>query len=93
MGGIKVDFREAERTGIGALTGIPLDTSESKHGVDKKTIDPDALWLKSRLVGGGIMDLVDEPGLAQIQDMDEVELEEDQAEIELNDEEAPFLID
>jgi len=25
--------------------------------------------------------------------MDEVELEEDQAEIELNDEEAPFLID
>ena len=25
--------------------------------------------------------------------LDEVELEEDQAEIELNDEEAPFLID
>lgn len=39
------------------------------------------------------MDLVDEPNLTQIQDMDEVELEEDQAEIELNDEEAPFLID
>ena len=56
-------------------------------------IDPDALWLKSRFQGGGIMDLVDEPNLTQIQDMDEVELEEDQAEIELNDEEAPFLID
>lgn len=39
------------------------------------------------------MDLVDEPDLNKIQDMDEVELEEDQAEIELNDEEAPFLID
>ena len=38
-------------------------------------------------------DLVDDPSLNQIQDMDEVELEEDQAEIELNDEEAPFLID
>lgn len=48
VGGIKVDFKEAQRTGIGALTGISLDTAESKHGVDKKTIDPDALWLKSR---------------------------------------------
>ncbi len=64
VGGIKVDFKEAQRTGIGALTGISLDSTESKHGVDKKTIDPDALWLKSRFQGGGIMNLVDEPGLA-----------------------------
>ena len=63
VGGIKVDFKEAERTGIGALTGISLNTAESKHGVDKKTIDPDALWLKSRFQGGGIMGLVDEPNL------------------------------
>ena len=37
------------------------------------------------------MQMVDEPGMGQIQDMDECELEEEQAEIELNDEEAPFL--
>lgn len=63
VGGIKLDFKEAEKTGIGALTGITLDTSESKHGVDKKTIDADALWLKSRIQGGGVKDLVDDPGL------------------------------
>ena len=66
VGGIKLDFKEAEKTGIGALTGINLDTSESKHGVDKKTIDADALWLKSRIQGGGVKDLVDDPGLNQI---------------------------
>ena len=48
VGGIKVDFKEAQRTGIGALTGIVIDSTESKHGVDKKMIDSDALWLKSR---------------------------------------------
>jgi len=64
VGGIKVDFKEAQKTGIGALTGILLDSTESKHGVDKKTIDSDALWLKSRFQAGGIMDLVDEPNLA-----------------------------
>ena len=37
------------------------------------------------------MKLVDEPSISHIQDLDECELEEEQAEIELNDEEAPFL--
>ena len=91
VGGIKVDFKDAERKGIGAITGISLDSTESKHGANKKQIDPDELWLKSRFQGGGIMKLVDEPSMAQVQDMDECELEEEQAEIELNDEEAPFL--
>jgi hypothetical protein len=49
------------------------------------------LWEKSRFQGGGIMDLVDEPNLNEVQDMDELELEEEYAEVELNDEEAPFL--
>ena len=91
VGGIKVDFKEAEKRGIGAITGISLDSSESKYGADRKQIDPEKLWLESRFKGGGIMQMVDEPGMRQIQDMDECELEEEQAEIELNDEEAPFL--
>lgn len=36
VGGIKVDFKEAEKKGIGAITGISLDTTESKYGADKK---------------------------------------------------------
>ena len=90
-GGIKVDFEEAKRRGIGAITGISLDSRESKYGVDKKVIDPNLLWEKSRFQGGGIMSVVDEPNLNNMQDMDELELEEEQAEVELNDEEAPFL--
>ena len=90
-GGIKVDFKKAEKEGIGAITGISLDSTESKYGADKKQIDPEQLWLKSRFDGGGISKIVDEPGMGPIVDMDECELEEEQAEIELNDEEAPFL--
>lgn len=41
-----MDFEEAQRTGVGALTGIPLVSKSS--GVEKKTIDPDMLWLKTR---------------------------------------------
>ena len=33
---------------FGNLTGILLDSSESKHGGSKKVIDPEELWLKSR---------------------------------------------
>ena len=91
VGGIKVDFKKAQQEGVGAITGISLDSTESKHGANKKQIDPDMLWLESRFKGGGIMKLVDEPSMAQVQDMDECELEEEQAEIELNDDEAPFL--
>jgi hypothetical protein len=32
--------------GFGAITGIFLDSTESRTA--KKAIDPDALWLKSR---------------------------------------------
>ena len=34
--------------GFGKLTGILLDSSESRHGGSKKVIDPEMLWLKSR---------------------------------------------
>ena len=76
-GGIKVDFEEAERRGVGAITGILLDSNESKFGVDKKTIDPMLLWEKSRFQGGGIMGMVDDPNFNNMQDMDELELEEE----------------
>ena len=44
IAGIKVDFKEAERKGIGAITGISLDSTESKYSSNKKQIDPDMLW-------------------------------------------------
>lgn len=65
-----------------------LDVSESQDRL-KKQIDPDALWLKSRLEGGGIIKMVDEPSMDI--DLDEIELDEQQADIELNEKEAPFL--
>ncbi len=92
VGGIKVDFEEAQVKGVGALTGIPLDSIESKHGPSRKTVDPDMLWLKTRFQGGGILGLVDEPGIQKVQDLDEIELEEEIVEIELNDEEPAFLL-
>jgi ATP-dependent RNA helicase DHX8/PRP22 len=91
VGGIKVDFEEAKQKGIGALTGIPLESKESKFGTDKKSIDPDMLWLKTRLAGSGILGLVNEPGMQKVQDYDEIELEEEELEIELNEKEPAFL--
>ena len=66
---------------------------ESKHGVasSNRTIDADLLWMKSRLEGGGVMDLVDDPNIKKIDDVDEIELDEEQADIELNEEEPAFL--
>jgi hypothetical protein len=70
------------------LTGIILDVSESQNRL-KKQIDPDALWLKSRFEGGGIIKMIDEPNIDV--DLDEIELDEQQVDIELNEKEAPFL--
>jgi len=50
-----------------------LDVSES-HNRLKRQIDPDTLWLKSRLEGGGIIKMVDEPNIEV--DLDEIELDE-----------------
>jgi len=63
VGGITVNFEEAQAKGIGAITGIPLESKESKFGTNRKQIDPDMLWLKTRLEGGGILGMVDEPGI------------------------------
>ena len=41
------------------------------------------------LEGGGIIKMVDEPSMDI--DLDEIELDEQQADIELNEKEAPFL--
>jgi hypothetical protein len=49
------------------------------------------LWLKTRLEGGGILGLVNEPGIQKVTDYDEIELEEEALEIELNDQEPAFL--
>jgi hypothetical protein len=86
-----VDFEEAQLKGVGALTGIPLTSAESKYGPEKKAIDPDMMWLKTRLEGGGILGLINEPGIQKVQDLDEIELEEEVMEIELNEEEPAFL--
>ena len=37
------------------------------------------------------MDLVDDPNIKKIDDVDEIELDEEQADIELNEEEPAFL--
>lgn len=37
------------------------------------------------------MKIVDEPELQNLNDMDEIELEEEEADIELNEDEPPFL--
>ena len=92
MKSFSYDMQEAQKSGVGALTGISLESSESKHGTSKKQIDPDFLWLKSRFEGGGVMDMMDKKEVVDIQDLDEVELEEEQADVELNDQEAPFLV-
>ena len=86
-----MDFEEAQLKGVGALTGIPLTSAESKYGPEKKAIDPDMMWLKTRLEGGGILGLINEPGIQNVQDLDEIELEEEVMEIELNEEEPAFL--
>jgi len=88
---IDYDLDKAKESGIGALTGISIESAESKHGTSKKEIDPDFLWLKSRFEGGGVMNMMEEKEAVDMQDLDEVELEEEIADIELNEEEAPFL--
>jgi hypothetical protein len=40
-----------------------LKSAESKYGSEKKAIDPDMMWLKTRLEGGGILGMVNEPGI------------------------------
>jgi hypothetical protein len=65
-----------------------LDSRESKQS-EKRQIDPDELWLKSRLQGSGVIKIADEN---ENIDLDEVELNEHTAEVELNEEEAPFLL-
>ncbi len=85
-----IQQQNVKREGFGSITGILLDSSESKLGGNqKRAIDPDALWLKSRLQGSGIIKMVED---VENVDLDEIEMEEENAEIELNDEEAPFLV-
>lgn len=78
-----------QKVGHGSITGILLDASESQK-TGKKEIDPEALWLKTRIAAGGIKDIIDDPSMQDV-DLDEVELIEEQPEIELNEKEAPFL--
>jgi hypothetical protein len=80
--------------GFGRLTGILIETTEGKHGAESsnRTIDADSLWMKSRFTGGGIWKtMVDEPNIKKIENIDEIELDEEQADIELNEEEPAFL--
>jgi len=40
-----------------------LISVDSKYGPEKKAIDPDMMWLRTRLEGGGILGMVNEPGI------------------------------
>lgn len=77
--------------GLGALTGIKLD-NEVEHTGRKKRISSPELWELSRLKGGQVNDLTDEidfdeqTGGLVFQDLDE-----ECAEVELNEDEPPFL--
>ena len=63
---------DAVEPGHGRLTGILIETTEGKHGANSsnRTIDADLLWMKSRFEGGGIMQMVDEPDIKKIDDVD-----------------------
>lgn len=43
-----------QKSGFGKLTGIYLDSTDQQKLFDRRAIDPDTLWLKSRLGGTGV---------------------------------------
>jgi hypothetical protein len=80
--------------GFGKLTGILIEATEGKHGAESsnRTIDADSLWMKSRLKAGGIWkSMGEEANIKKMENIDEIELDEDLADIELNEDEPAFL--
>ncbi len=75
---------------FGTLTGIVLETADTKNKGKKRIASPD-LWEYTRLKGGNVLNLVEDANIEKFQNVEENELDEEVAEIELNDEEAPFL--
>ena len=79
----------------GSITGIIVETEERDPttGKKKRIASPD-LWEYTRLKGGNVLNLIDDANLQDMQNgADDNELlDEDEAEIELNDEEPPFLM-
>jgi len=71
--------------GYGSITGILVETETKKP--KKRLASPD-LWELSRLEGGQVKDLVDE---MKQNAYNSDEMNEETQEIELNEEEAPFL--
>ena len=98
------DYRMKDPTGtklsennkqVGSITGILIDTEErngANGGQKKKRIASPDLWEITRLKGGNVLNMIDDENLQGGQALDEDnELDEDEPEIELNDEEPPFL--
>jgi len=98
------DYRMKDPTGtklsennkqVGSITGILIDTEErngANGGKKKKRIASPDLWEITRLKGGNVLNMIDDENLQGGQALDEDnELDEDEPEIELNDEEPPFL--
>jgi len=77
----------------GSITGIVVETEDkTKNGKKKRIASPD-LWEYTRLKGGNVLNLIDDENLQDMQNMqDDNELNEEEAEVELNDEEPPFLM-
>lgn len=77
---------------FGTITGILLDTSESTKGKNGKNriASPD-LWEFTRLQGAGVLNVIEDENIQRLQQNLETELDEEVADVELNDKEAPFL--
>ncbi len=79
----------------GSITGILVEThnNKSEAGKKKRIASPD-LWEYTRLKGGNVLNLIDDENLENMQNPnnDDFDMENEEApEIELNDDEPPFL--
>lgn len=87
--------KDGQSQKYGSITGILVETEGGKSteaGKKKRIASPD-LWEYTRLKGGNVLNLIDDENLDQMQNgaADDEDMAEEEAEIELNDEEPPFL--
>ncbi len=78
----------------GSITGIVVETEgkSSEAGKKKRIASPD-LWEYTRLKGGNVLNLVNDENFKDLENAaEDNELNEEVPEIELNDEEPPFLM-
>ena len=68
-----------------------METADKPGETKKKRLASPDLWEYTRLQGGNVLNLIDDENLRNMQTNDNEELNEEEAEIELNEEEPPFL--